>query len=83
MERLKMRSYHEIYARDYFWRTWEKQEIDLVEDYDGALHAWEFKWQEGKKSKIPPAWRENYPTAAYETITPENFQEFLEPEVSS
>jgi predicted AAA+ superfamily ATPase len=78
MERLKARSYGGIFARDYFWRTWEKKEVDLLEDYDGRLHALEFKWSPKKASKSPPkVFSEAYPDAAYQTVTPENFLEWV------
>ena len=77
MERLKTRSYNTIYARDYFWRTYEKQEIDLIEDYDGTLHAFEFKWTDKKTPRIPKLFRETYPDSTYEVITKDNFLAIL------
>ena len=77
MERLKTRTYNALYARDYFWRTWEKQEIDLIEDHGGRLHAWEFKWSPRKKPSVPKVFIETYPGSAYECVTPENFLEFI------
>ena len=80
MERLKARSYNNIYAHDYFWRTWEQKEIDLIEDYDGYLHAYEFKWSPAKAPKAAPKmFRDAYPDATYEVITPENFLSILQP----
>ena len=77
MERLKTRSYNTIYARDYFWRTYEKQEIDLIEDYDGILHAFEFKWAPRKIPRIPKLFSETYPSSIYEVITTDNFLSIL------
>jgi predicted AAA+ superfamily ATPase len=77
IERLKARSYSGLYARDYFWRTWEKQEIDLIEDYGGRLHGYEIKWTPGANQKIPSAFRENYPDAVFQTVSPGNFLDFL------
>jgi predicted AAA+ superfamily ATPase len=77
MERLKTRSYGGLYARDYFWRTWGKQEIDLLEDYGGHLHAYEFKWSPKKVPGVPKAFKEAYPDARYEVVNPENFLEFV------
>jgi predicted AAA+ superfamily ATPase len=77
IERLKARSYGGLYANDYFWRTWEKQEIDLIEDYGGRLHGYEFKWSPGAKQKIPSAFREHYPDALFQNVSPENFLDFL------
>ena len=77
IERLKARSYNALYARDYFWRTWERQEIDLIEDHSGSLHAWEFKWSPRKKVSVPKQFIEAYPGSDFKAVTPENFLEFL------
>jgi hypothetical protein len=44
MERLKKQQYLDIFANNYFWRTHDQKEIDWIEEYDGVLHAYEFKW---------------------------------------
>lgn len=77
IERVKTRAYKNISANDYFWRTWDKQEIDLVEERGGKLFGYEFKWQK-HKVREPRAWRETYPTASYEVITAENYLDILE-----
>lgn len=77
MERLKHRTYAPIHARDYFWRTWEQKEIDLIEDRDGALYAYEFKWSERKKTTAPKQFIDTYPDAEFTVITPDNFLEFV------
>jgi hypothetical protein len=77
IERLKTRSHNNIYARDYFWRTWEKQEIDLLEEYEGRLHALEFKWSAEKAAKPPSAFSRSYPDASYEVVSPDNFLEYI------
>jgi len=76
IERLKMRSYKELWANPYFWRTWEKHEIDLVEERGGKLFGYEFKWG-NRKPREPRLWRETYPEASYEIITPENYLDFV------
>ena len=77
VERLKTRSYNNIYGSSYFWRTYAQHEIDLIEDRDGSLFAYECKWSETKKKNPPKEWQEQYPTAEYETITPNNYLEFM------
>jgi predicted AAA+ superfamily ATPase len=77
MERLKARSYGGLYARDYFWRTWERQEIDLIEEYGGGLHAFEFKWFPWKKPAAPKVFTDAYPGSSYQVITPDNFLEVV------
>lgn len=78
MERLKARTYGRIYAQDYFWRTWERKEIDLIEERAGQLHAYECKWSDRKKSTRPPAqFMSAYPKASFTVVTPANFLEFV------
>ena len=76
MERLKTKSYKRIFSNDYFWRTYDQQEIDLVEDRDGKLYAYEFKWKP-QKVKAPKAWADAYPDSEFQVISKENFLEFL------
>ena len=75
-ERLKYRSYRGRYGSSYFWRNYSQQEIDLVEDYDGGLHAYEFK-QSTKKPAAPKDWRTAYPDATFEVIHPDNYLDFV------
>jgi len=77
LERMKTRAYKQIYANQYFWRTWEQQEIDLIEERDGQLFAYEFKWNDKKKIKAPKQWAENYKKSEFKVITPKNYQEFV------
>lgn len=75
-ERMKKLDYTKLYSNLYFWRTHEKKEIDLVEERDGKLFGFEFKW--GKiKTKPPKLWFDTYSNASLEYITKENFLEFL------
>lgn len=60
----------------YFWRTYDGQEIDLIEESENKLHAFEFKWG-GKVPKVPRAFSTNYPDSAYSVINRENYLEFI------
>lgn len=75
-ERIKKQSYKNIYSNNYFWRTWERKEIDFVEEREGKLFGFEFKWS-GKPAKPPKDWLENYPASSFQTINPENYLEFI------
>jgi predicted AAA+ superfamily ATPase len=77
IERLKHRTYQSIYANIYFWRTYNQQEIDLVEDHDGKLHGYEMKWSAQKTLNAPQQWAEAYKNSSYETISPETYQKFI------
>lgn len=77
MERMKKRSYKQIYSNDYFWRTHDQQEIDLIEEQGGKLSGHEFKWSERKKVKAPKDWLKTYDNASYKVINRENYLEFI------
>lgn len=77
-ERMKRNVYMESFAQSYFWRNRQQQEVDYLEEVDGSLHAYEFKWNVRKgKEKCPVSFQSNYPEATYKVITPENVEEFL------
>lgn len=76
-ERLKKRSYAGIYGNMYFWRTYDGQEIDCVEERDGGLFGYECKWTVKKKARPPKKWGEFYPGATFELITPDNYIHFI------
>ena len=72
VERMKMRAYQPLYAHQYFWRTWEKSEIDLVEERDGSYYAYEMKMSPSRQVAAPTQWLESYgEEASFEVITPE------------
>jgi uncharacterized protein len=75
-ERLKYQEYKRLSSNNYFWRTYEQQEIDWVEERDGTLFGYEFKWKESKV-KIPTQWKNTYPDASFEVINKDNFENWL------
>lgn len=76
-ERVKRNAYSSNYAQLFFWRTHEQQEIDLIEEQDGMLHTFEFKWNGKARSSQPKVFASSYPSSTYEVITPENYWAFL------
>ena len=79
MERLKHRKHRAIYANVYFWRTYDQQEIDIVEERDGRLNGYEIKWSTKKKVKPPKDWHSAYPESDFRVVTPDNYQDFVLP----
>jgi predicted AAA+ superfamily ATPase len=75
-ERIKKQHYQETFSNFYFWRTYDRQEIDLIETRDQKLFAFEFKWG-NKITKVPRAFHLNYPDTEYSTINRESFFDFL------
>lgn len=76
-ERLKKQEYTLDYSSNYFWRTHAQQEIDWVEEKDGQLKAFEFKWSKNAKVKIPNAWKKGYPEATFKSIDRSNYFDFI------
>lgn len=76
-ERLKQQSYARTYANGYFWRTTAKSEIDYLEECDGMLTAYEFKWNPRRNAAVPLSFSRSYPDAAFKVITRDNYDEIL------
>ena len=75
-ERRKTNFNEGLYKRFYFWRTYDKQEIDLIEENADNLAAWEFKWGD-KIPSISKAFQEAYPHAGFQVVNKANYLEFV------
>jgi hypothetical protein len=76
-ERLKHNAYRRHFYSPYFWRTTGQQEIDYIEEYDGKLFAYEFKWKSPRKPRFPKTFLDAYPNSSTEVITKENYHAFV------
>ena len=76
-ERKKYLAYHNIYAKTFFWRTNAQQEIDYLEEINGQLYAYEFKWNKNSKARITKTFTNAYPNAITKIISPDNIEEFI------
>ena len=76
VERLKKQEYLGISANNYFWRTYDQKEIDLVEERGGNLYGYEIKWKAGRL-RPPKTWLEGYKNAKYDVINRENYMGFI------
>jgi len=76
-ERMKYLRYSGLYPGRYFWRTVQQQEIDYLEERDGQLYAFEFKWSKNKHIRFPRTFLRAYPESSTKLITPENFESFI------
>ncbi len=75
-ERMKYRDYYDIHSYQYFWRNYNKSEIDLLEEYNGKLHAYEIKWNKDKV-KPPLNFMETYNNSEFNLINKKNYYDFL------
>ncbi len=75
-ERIKQNIYKETFARMYFWRTKQQQEIDFVEEKDGVIYGYEFKWKTRSKVKLSETFVNTY-HAKTKVIDRKNFREFV------
>ena len=76
-ERLKKLHYKGVWADSYFWRTTQQQEIDYLEEINGELYAYEFKWNVKRKVKFSKTFLRNYKVEETKIITPDNYMEFI------
>ncbi len=65
-------------CRSYFWRNYEGREIDYIEEEDGKLKTYEFKYSPNKKAKLPSDFKEAYNVSDLTVINKENWLEHLE-----
>ena len=72
-ERIKHQNYSRMIVNNYFWRTYDQQEIDWLEEREGKLFGYEFKWNPKKQPKAPKVWKEAYPESEFEVINYENY----------
>ena len=77
VERLKYRTYASILANMYFWRTYDQQEIDLIEEKDAKLYAYECKWQPKPQISAPKQWSMAYPESEFSVISSDNYFDFI------
>ncbi len=75
-ERLKFLQSKGLRPNRYFWRTLQQVEIDYLEEQDGQLHTYEFKWQ-GKAPKIPLAFANAYTGSTFKVVDKDNFEDFI------
>jgi uncharacterized protein len=75
-ERMKQIEYKQSLAHTYFWRTKQQQEVDFVEENEGKVFGYEFKWLKKKGNKLPTTFTETY-RAESKIIDKENFREFV------
>lgn len=76
-ERIKYQNYTQKTVSNFFWRTYDQQELDWLEEENGNLNGFEFKWNENRKAKIPTAFAKAYPEATFEVINKQNYLEFI------
>ncbi len=77
LERMKYREYHHIEANQYFWRTYDGSEVDLVEEREGRLYGYEFKWKSREYARVLAKWKE-YKGSSYQIVTPDKMKGFVQ-----
>ena len=77
MERLKKQEYTGMSCANYFWRTYDKKEVDWIEEREGRLFAYEFKWSSTARVAPPNDFIKAYPDARFERVDSQNYLEFI------
>jgi len=76
-ERIKKLKYTNDHAKSWFWRTTYQQEIDYIEEKDGAFRAWEIKYNPKRKHKFHQAFIDAYQPKVMDVVHRENFLTWL------
>ena len=76
-ERVKYIQYSQKWVNSWYWRTKEQKEIDYIEEQDGILTAYEFKWNPNAKHKIPKLFLETYSGSEFKIIHRDNLEDFV------
>ncbi|MDO5665614.1 MAG: ATP-binding protein [Bacteroidia bacterium] len=76
-ERIKFLEYNKLWSNKWFWRTVQQKEIDYIEERDGQLSAYEFKWNPTKNIRQPKVFLGAYPDASFKVIHRDNIEDFL------
>ena len=76
-ERLKLLHNNERWTQRFFWRTREHREVDYIEEEDGILRAFEFKWSKTRNARVSKTFSNAYPNAEISIITPDNYESFV------
>ncbi len=76
-ERLKFNIYNQYNVNSYFWRTQQHQEIDLIEDCNGIISAYELKYSPTAKAKFSSSFISTYNPEKFEKISTDNYINFL------
>ncbi len=73
----KKNSYEHLMYREYFWRTYQQQEIDYILEKNGQFFAYEIKWNKTQKVKFPVTFTQAYQNVETHIINRDNFTEYL------
>jgi predicted AAA+ superfamily ATPase len=76
-ERIKYQNYTQLHCTNYFWRTYDQQELDWVETEGENIRSYEFKYKLTKSPKAPRGWSNAYPEASFEVIHSGNYLEWI------
>lgn len=77
VERIKKANHSGLASNRYFWRTYDKKEIDYIEERDGVLSGFEFKWNPNRSMKVPQEFLDTYSGSTLEQVDRGNYWRFL------
>lgn len=75
-ERMKRNLNHRLGLNFYFWRTYDKAEIDLIEEDGMCINAYEIK-AGVKRPSAPKSFAAAYPDAGFNVINRDTYMDYL------
>lgn len=76
VERMKRNHNNRLFPNIYFWRTYDQKEIDYIEEAEGNLTGFEFKWEKETFNK-PQEFLTTYPNSSVTLVNKNNYRKFL------
>ncbi|MBN2682154.1 MAG: ATP-binding protein [Bacteroidales bacterium] len=76
-ERIKMIHNYKKHLKTYFWRNYQKKEIDYVEELNSNYELFECKYSYKKTINVPKDFQNNYSNFKFNIISRENYWKYL------
>ena len=78
IERQKFNQVANRLVNTYFWRTYDQKEIDCIEEYQGRLYGYEFKFGGGKiKTATKSGFLAAYPGSELSVVSKGNYETYI------
>jgi uncharacterized protein len=77
LEKIKNNNNKRVFVNSYFWRNYDQKEIDYIEEKDGKLSAFEFKYGNDNRKTNYSKFKALYVESSFEVISKENWWLYL------
>lgn len=65
------------YVNTWFWRNYQKKEIDYIEEQNDKYELFECKYNPNKKARVPKDFEDRYTNFTFNVVSKDNYWKFL------